>query len=58
MSENLNSIVEFQNNKQDLEEAMNGLNINSSHNIGSGISTLGSKKPPLNNKIYENQISS
>ena len=54
MSENLNSLVEIKNNKQDLEEAMNGLNINSSHNIGSGISTLGSKKPPLNNKIFEN----
>jgi hypothetical protein len=47
------------NEKQELEEAMNGLNLNSNHNLGSGISVLGSKKPPLNNKLnYGEHVSS
>jgi hypothetical protein len=63
MSDNLSSQVDYLNNKfnekQELEEAMNGLNLNSNHNLGSGISVLGSKKPPLNNKLnYGEHVSS
>ena len=45
MSDNLSSQVDYLNNKfnekQELEEAMNGLHLNSNHNLGSGISVLG-----------------